>query len=189
MDEIYLVSRILLLVIFLVFGNILYLLIHNILTEKGIKVSLFKGHINHLLDFSSLIERTEDKQEQKYFKKILRGFYGVLICFICTALTYIVDLKNSPCRLYEDLKERELDGVVVRMYINHSNHNMSTLVLDVNGDLREETFLTLHYHGLYDSAHIGDVVAKLKGDSIVYLVRGEKSNAFLVPKQRFCNEN
>jgi hypothetical protein len=189
MADIYLAIRILFLIAFVVFGNIFYLLIHNILTEKGINVSFFKSHFNHLHDFSLLIKRTENKREQKYFRNILRGFYGVLICFACTAFTFIVDIMDSPCRMYDDLKERAINGVVVRKYINHSHHNMSTLVLDINGELRDQTFLSLHYHGLYDSARIGDFVTKLKGDSIVYLIRGEDSSVFLVPKQRFCDEN
>ena len=77
MTDLFDAIRILVLIVFVVFGNMLWFYIKNILSEKGYKISWYRGHFGDLFDFSDLIDKTTDDKEKKNYKLILRGLIAI----------------------------------------------------------------------------------------------------------------
>jgi hypothetical protein len=190
MTDLFEAIRILFLIVFAVFANIVYLLIYNILTEKGIKVTWFRGHISTLLDFSDLANKTENLGDKRYYKNLLRTFIVILILFIGTASTFILDIKYFPCKTYSDFLTIELSGRVINKYEDKPNHNYPTLTIETNeGETTNEIFLSLRNNGLFDSVRIGDFVKKTKGDSMTYLLRSDNRRIeFKINKEDYCRD-
>jgi hypothetical protein len=178
--------RILLLIVFATSGLIIYLLIYNILTEKGFKLSDFRTNINNLLDFSDIIDKTEDRKQKRYYKILLRSFLFSLFLFIGTILTFLIDLKNIDCRHYHSYLKSETTGKVMNKFINTKNHNQTTLTIELNGETFDDTDLTSTYFNFYDSIQIGDVLKKMRGDSILYIMRNGQEIKILKSRKDYC---
>ena len=84
--------RILLLIIFAVTDLVVYMLILNILTDRGHALAGFRTHVNNLLEFSTLIDVTKDRAEKRHYKFLIRTYIGSLILLIATVLTYFIKL-------------------------------------------------------------------------------------------------
>ncbi len=59
--------RFLILLVFALAGNIIWHYIKNILSENGYKISWFRGHFGDLIDFSHLIDKTNDPATRKSY--------------------------------------------------------------------------------------------------------------------------
>lgn len=64
--------RILLLIVFATAGLVIYLLIYNILVEKGYKLSDSRTSITNLIDFSDLIYKTKDHSQKASYKILFK---------------------------------------------------------------------------------------------------------------------
>jgi hypothetical protein len=178
--------RILFLIVFVVFGNIIYLLIYNILTEKGQKMSGFKFQINNLLDFSDLIAKTDNAKEKRYFRILLRSFVVLLILFIGTGLTFFLDLKNMNCRDYENYLKRETQGQVTNKFIDTLHRRAPILTIQYDQKTFNNTDFSFGDFNFYDSIEIGDKIKKLRGDSIFYVTRGDRELRLIKSRKDFC---
>lgn len=84
------VIRFLLLLVFALFGNIMWYYIKNILSENGYKISWYHGHLGDLIDFSHLIDKTNDPVTRKNYQLLLRGLIVILVLFLGTVLSFMV---------------------------------------------------------------------------------------------------
>lgn len=189
MTDLFDALRILVLIIFVVFGNILWFYIKNILSEKGYKVSWYRGHFDNLFDFSHLIDKTVDGKEKRNYQLILRGLISIIVIMIATVGTFIFDLKNIPCNTYNDFITEDISGLVVDKFIDKSNHSNETLTIEKNGERFNDVTLSLRNYGLYDSVRIGDKISKPKGDSVTYIVHADnKTVEFKIDKEKYCRD-
>lgn len=179
--------RIFLFMIFALFGSILWFYIKNILSEKGYKVSWYHGHFDDLNEFSNLIDKTVDQNERKNYKLILRGLIAIIVLSILTALTFLFDLKNFSCDSYKDFLKKEVSGIVVDKFVDKPNHNFQTIVIEKNGKNFNDIDLSIHNSGFFDSVRVGDLIQKIKGDSITYLQRNKiEVIEFRIHKKDYC---
>ena len=84
--------RIFFLTVFLVTDVIIYLLIWNILTERGNHLTGFRTHVNNLLDFSAMIGATENPTEKKYYRLLIHSYIFCLVALVVTIITYFIKL-------------------------------------------------------------------------------------------------
>lgn len=178
--------RILFLIVFAVSANIIYLVIYNILTEKGYSLSGFRIHINNLLDFSDLIRKTADLKEKRRYNLLLRSFILMLVLLLGTALTYLIDIGHNGCREYANFLKREVHGQVVDKFVDTHNHNSAALKIIHDEEVITNFDLTTGQSNFYDSIEIGDHIKKLRGDSVVYILRGGRKINFIKTKKDFC---
>lgn len=178
--------RILVIVVFVVFGNIIWYSIKNILSENGYKISWFSGHFGDLIDFSHLIDKTTDIKDKRNYRLLLRGLIIIIILFFATLLSFTIDMKNMPCDRYEDYLKKETSGKIVDKFMDRPNHNFPTLTIELNGETFKDNDLTIEHYNLYDSAKIGDFIRKPKGDSITYIERDGRTIKFIKYRKDFC---
>jgi hypothetical protein len=187
MGELFEAVRFLFLIVFALSSGVIYLLIYNILTERGFKTSGFRTHVNNLLDFSDLVKKTQDQNEKRYYKNLIRAFLVIIVLFLGTALTFIIDIKNISCKAYAEFLIIEVSGRVVDKFEDKPNHNYQTLTIERGDEKINDVLLSLRNTGLFDSVRIGDLVRKVKGDSITYLERvGKGTIQFKINKESFC---
>lgn len=180
---------ILLLIVFAVFANIIYLLIYNILTEKGFKAPWFRGHVNNLLEFSDLASKTENAGDKRYYKNLLRTYLLFIVLFIGTVAIFLFNSKRNPCETYNDFLAIEVSGEVIDKFEDRPNHNYPTLTLQTKDGRTNDILLSLHNNGLFDSVRAGDFATKTKGDSITYLKRSDnRIIAFMINRTDYCDE-
>lgn len=178
--------RILLLIVFATAGLVIYLLIYNILVEKGYKLSDSLTSITNLIDFSDLIYKTKDHSQKASYKILFRSLLVFLFLLIGTIMTFLIDLKNIDCRHYHSYLKSETIGKVMNKYRNKENHNQATLTIDFDGETFDNTDLTSAYFNFYDTIKIGDVLKKMRGDSILYIMRDGQEIKIIKSRKDYC---
>ncbi len=79
------------LIVLALIGNILFYKLKGILVKHGIDSHLLYGHISDIIDFVSLINRTEDPERKKKFIILLVSLLISLIAFIVVAYFQIIN--------------------------------------------------------------------------------------------------
>jgi len=181
--------RILVLIVFVVGGNVLWVYIKNILSEKGYKVSWFRGHFDNLFDFSHLIDKTTDQKERRSYKLILRGLIAIIVITLATVVTFIFDLRDISCTTYTEFLTEDISGTVVDKFEDKPNHNYQTLTIEKNGERFNDIVLSLRNCELFDSIRLGDKITKRKGDSVTYILHSDnRTIEFKINKNNYCKD-
>lgn len=177
------------LIVLVIIVNVFWYEIKNILLVNGYKVSWFSGHFGNLLDFSNLIDNTYDQNEKNRYKLIFRGLIVTILIFIATVVTFAFDFRNISCNRYNNYLNEEISGVIVDKFNDQPNHNYQTLTIESNGEQINNTVLSIHNNGLFDSVNVGDKIAKRRGDSITIIIHPDNSIVeFKVDKRNYCND-
>ena len=79
----------LLLLVFALSTFISYLVIVNILTEKGNTRSNHQNHILNLLDFLDVIHSTTQQAERSYYKRLIVICISSFLLFLATAFAFV----------------------------------------------------------------------------------------------------
>ena len=79
------------LIVLALIGNILFYKLKGFLVKHGIDSHLLYGHISDIIDFVSLINRTEDPERKKKFIILLVSLLISLIAFIVVAYFQIIN--------------------------------------------------------------------------------------------------
>lgn len=178
--------RILLLIVFPLCGLITYLVIVNILTEKGYKSSNLKFHIFNLLDFRDLIQSTTEIKERKYYKRLLTTLTISILLFVGTGLSFIYEFTQDDCHDFTNYLESETQGQVIDKFDDPKNHLITTLTILYKAEKHNDSDLTLPRLNLSDSIKIGDNVKKQKGDSVLYIIRDSVEIKIIRTKNEIC---
>jgi hypothetical protein len=178
--------RILLLIAFPLSGLITYLVIVNTLTKKGNKLSNGKTHVFNLLDFLDLIHSTTEGKEKRHYKRLLTTFIISIVLFIGTGFSFIYELMQDDCHDFTNYLRSETQGQVIDKFDDPKNHLIKTLTILYNGVRYNDSDLTLPRLNLSDSIKIGDNVKKLKGDSIIYIIRDNIETKIIRTKKDIC---
>ena len=178
--------RILLLITFPLCGLITYLIIVNVLTEKGDKLANYKTHVFNLLDFLDLIHSTTIQNEKRYYKRLLTTLITSVIFFLGTGFTFIYEFVQDDCHDFTNYLKSETQGQVIDKFDDPKNHLITTLTILYNGEKFNDTDLTIPSLNLSDSVKIGDNVKKLKGDSILYVIRDTIQIQIITTKKEIC---
>lgn len=101
-------------------------------------------------------------------------------------MTFLIDLKNIDCRHYHSYLKSETIGKVMNKYRNKENHNQATLTIDFDGETFDNTDLTSAYFNFYDTIKIGDVLRKMRGDSILYIMRDGQEIKIIKSRKDYC---
>jgi len=109
-------------------------------------------------------------------KALLRKYkYLVIVVLFLLVVYFIVPSINyTNCRSSQRFHKIIFDGVVVKKYLDRSEHSMPTIeILDLNDSLTEISFFGEHT-GIYDRINISDSLRKIRGSNeILIKTRGE----------------
>ncbi len=180
------VLRILLLIVFPLSALITYLVIVNILQEKGNKFAHYKPHYLNIPDFLDLIHSTTQQNDKKYYKKLLAILILSITFFIGTAFSLFYEFLTSDCHDFSRYLKSEVQGEVVDKYSDPENHLITTLSLSYQGNKYNNSDLTIPILKLSDSIKIGDYISKIKGDSVIYIKRNIMEFQIIRTKNNIC---
>lgn len=109
---------------------------------------------------------------KKYYKLIIPAI--LLILFLIKVLP-LMDV-NSRCVTYDDFLNEYYNGVVVKKYIDSSEHSYKTVEIKNFGNSEvDKLILDFDTTDLYDRLNLNDSIYKQTGkDSIFFILSGRK---------------
>ncbi len=111
---------------------------------------------------------------------MIRKVYYIILPLVL-ALFFIIrfiipDLsKNSRCIIYNEFLKIKLNGIVLKKYIDSSQHSFPTIEIENLKDYKiEKVNLNLDTSGIYNKISVNDTLSKETGKDEVFLIKGEE---------------
>lgn len=123
---------------------------------------------------------TWDKKIIKLIKRYGKIIWAII--FISIVIIYKFGLPSPECRVENRYKSDSYNGVIIKKFIDHDNHNYRTLVLK-NG----RKIVIIEKSGFFNYVQIGDSINKVKGNLEIQTFRHEEDTTFLIDCG--CDEN
>lgn len=112
----------------------------------------------------------------KKVKKIIE--YGIFIAICISLVHFTRKYGNKETMKY--YKELNFNGVVIKKYINKTQHNFSMLEIKHSGEDAQKVNLSTDISGLFNYVREKDSVVKVKGILKVHVYRNSTDSVFIL---------
>jgi len=110
---------------------------------------------------------------------IRKVYYIILpvVLFLFFIIRFLIPelSKDSRCIIYKEFLKIGLDGVVLKKYIDSSQHSFPTVEIKNLNDFKIEILnLNLDTSGIYNKINLNDTLSKETGKDEVFVIKGKE---------------
>lgn len=103
-------------------------------------------------------------------KKILLTLF--LLVFFTVTYLLLPNISSTPCVLYNDFLDLDINGKVVKKYIDHKQHSYPIIEIQQNElDTAMRLNFVLEKTKVFEEINKLDVLIKVKGSDSIFIIR------------------
>lgn len=109
-------------------------------------------------------------------KKIYYVILPIILLLFLIIRFIIPDIsKDSRCIIYNEFLKIKLNGIVLKKYIDSSQHSFPTIEIENLKDYKiEKLNLNLDTSGIYNKISVNDTLSKETGKDEVFVIKGKE---------------